>query len=1248
MKLSLYLFRVAAISLACLSTCWAESPRHRPGHPRQAAAFEAMRLRDENGVIAPNGLVNAMQQAKKMPYNASAWPGAAQPATGGIHPLVAGLSTTNWEWLGPDNIGGRIRSILIHPAATNIMWIGSVGGGVWKTTNSAASWFACDDWMANLAIGCLALDPTDPNVLYAGTGEGFGNADAIRGAGVFKSIDGGSNWTQLTNTSYALQNDINRLAICPTNHLILLAATGNGIWRSDNGGTNWTQTCNSNAVKQVAFHPTDGSRAIATPDGIGLYSTNAGLIWTAATGLGTTGRIEFAYAPSSPNLVYASQDTNGGSIFLSTNAGVTYTLKNTGQTNLDVQGWFDNCIWVDPTKPNHLIVGGVDLYRSTNGGVTLTRMSDWTNGPGNVSPATSAHADHHAIVSAPGFDGVTNTTVFSGNDGGLACATNVYTVTTTNGWIFLNGNLGITQLFGAAANPTTFTTVGGNQDNGSTSRTTTSGNSWITWGGGDGGFCAADPTDPKYFYGEYINLQIYRSTDGAASQSYIWATNTLPDAGVPAGYDDEDPDAPVSANFIAPFILDPNNPNTMLAGGSNLWRSVKVKTAEPTNVAWANIKSGVASGEFISAIAVAKDNSDIIWVGHNEGEVYSTTNGTAANPVWTRQDTNTPNLPKRNCTRLAIDPNNSRLVYATFGGFSTNNVYRTTDGGWTWTNIAGGLPEAPVYSLVIAPFNSNYLYVGTDVGIFGSANAGASWSPANEGPANVQVLELFWARNYLYAATHGLGAYRIALGPPTVVVSPAVGTGYRGSKFTFTTSAIGTPTLKYQWQYNGHNIAGATGATFTIPNAQPTHGGLYRVLVSNGEGTATSSVSPLTIISSPPYRTQTLAAGPVAYWPLNETSGLTAYDSAGTNDGILDVTVVLGANATAPAFPGLGTGHTAFQFNGNPASVTVPALNLNTNTVTITAWVKYDGGTNTSGIFTWLGNGDARCQISFNDGGTNLACAWNGDSRASDFTVPTNVWTFVALVVSPTNAVIYLATNSTLAAWSSPMTNTAAAFDGGAFIGLNPNGFCFFNGAIDEVAVYNQSLTATQISNLLSAATTALPVVPVVTLTAPADGSSFSASSNILLSASVTTNGHALGNVQFYDGTALLSQSATPPYQFTWSGATAGIHTLLAQVTYDGGSTISSLPANITVTNAGTVNTTPTNIVATVSGTNLTLSWPADHTGWRLLTQTNNLAQGISRNTNDWGTVANSASTNLVTIPIDPAKPTEFYRLIYP
>jgi hypothetical protein len=170
-----------------------------------------------------------------------------------------------------------------------------------------------------------------------------------------------------------------------------------------------------------------------------------------------------------------------------------------------------------------------------------------------------------------------------------------------------------------------------------------------------------------------------------------------------------------------------------------------------------------------------------------------------------------------------------------------------------------------------------------------------------------------------------------------------------------------------------------------------------------------------------------------------------------------------------------------------------------------------------------------------------------------------------------------------------------------------------------------------------------------VTLTAPVDGSTLSGSPNILLTASVTTNSHAIGAVKFYDSAALLGQATTPPYQFTWTGATSGIHTLLAQVKYDGSSTISSSPANITVTNAASsINLTPTNIVASVSGTNLNLSWPFDHIGWRLIAQTNNLANGISRNTNDWATVSGSASTNLVAIPIIRTNKTEFYRLIYP
>lgn len=1240
---------VTVISLACLSTSLAQTPIPTPTDHRAEAAFRRLQLQDENGNIPADGITKAMQQKQAMAVDARVLIGGEVPKRTGPQPKVADLARTNWIELGPGNIGGRLRAVLTHPTDPKTLYAGAVRGGIWKTTNGAASWFPLNDFMGNLAVSCMVMDPTTPNIIYAGTGEGYNSGDPFRGGGIFKTTDAGATWRQLSATTNASFYEVFRLSICPTNHLILLTATADGIWRTSDGGTNWSQTYPDAPMVNVAFHPTDGSKCIASGSPIftpsrALYSTNAGVTWTQATGIGMApdGRIEVAYAPSSPNIVYASEDTNGGAIFISTNGGASYSLRNSGKyltgTNyLGTQGWYANCIWVDPTNLNNLVVGGLDIYRSTDGGSNLTQISQWFSAP------TSAHADQQTIASAANFNGTSQTTVYFGNDGGIYSATNIFTVSLTSGWSFLVHNMGVTDFYSSAGNPTSGTIIGGAQDNGSVRYTPSGGSQgWTTWGGGDGGTCAADQTDPNYFYGEYINLQIYRSSDGAVNQTYIF--NNLGDSGGVA--DPGDPDAILSssANFIAPFILDPNNQNTMLAGGSNLWRSVNVKAASPTNVVWTSIKAGIASGEFISAIAVAQGNSDIIWVGYNDGSIYSTANGTAANPTWTQKNLGTPNLPGRFCNSLTIDSTNANIVYATFGGFSADNVYRTTDGGTTWSNLAGNLPAVPIRTLAIAPFNHNYLYIGTQIGIFGSADYGATWSPNNEGPADVTTAQLTWMRNNLIAATGGRGIWQIPLGPPTAIVTPSPAVAYVGSNITFSASAIGTPTLTYQWQYDGNNISGATSTTFTLNNAQPTNAGLYRVIVSNAEGTVTSSASPLTIILSPPYRTQTLAAGPVAFWRLNETSGPTAIDSVGGFNGTNLGSLILGASGpTAPAFPGFETGNTAYQFNGSDTSVSVPALNLNTNTVTMTAWININALEYYPGIFTWEGSGGSRAQLLLGDHNNQLAFYWNGNLQVSSLVVPSNQWTLVALAVSSTNTILYMATNSTLASWTNTSPNANAAFNSASLLGNSPYGR--YSGGMDEVAIFNQTLTGSQIGNLVSAS---LATLPAVILTAPADGSTLSASPNILLTASVTTNGHAIGAVKFYDSATLLGQSTVPPYQFTWTGATTGIHTLLAQVTYDGSSTISSSPANITVTNAVTVNTTPTNIVASVSGTNLTLSWPFDHIGWRLLSQTNNLANGISRNTNDWATITGSASTNLITIPIIRTNKAGFFRLIYP
>lgn len=722
------------------------SVEHTPTNPDAALKQRLLQLQDEHGNIPDDAYQKAAAQIEILRSNSLGAAGAGLNGAG------------SWTWLGPGNIGGRSRSLVIHPTNTNTMWLGSVSGGIWKTTNGGTSWQVQDDFMANMAVSTLVMDPNDADTIYAGTGEGQGLGGDRRGAGVFKTTNGGTTWTQLGSTTGAEWQQVNRLAIHPANSQILLAATDAGLYKTSNAGTSWTQVVNG-GVSDVNFNPGNGALAIASDAaGWAAYSTNTGDNWTNATfnAPGTAGgRIEIAYAPSNPNIVYASMNQNQGEIWRSADGGQTYSRFNTGNNFLGTQGGYDNIVWVNPNDAAFVIVGGIDLWRSTDSGATLTKISRWQE-PSTVS----AHADHHYILEHPNFDNNTNKTVFFTNDGGIYRVDDVSTVAETTGWQELNNNLGITQFYGAAGNAAANRITGGTQDNGDL-RYTGNAETWNEWGGGDGGFAAIDPADANYVYGEYVFLEIRRSTNGGEPGSE--ASIDKPTTGNPIT-ESRDQN---NALFIAPFIMDPNNSSSLLGGALSLWKSTNVKAADLNDINWAVIKTPTGN-EKISAIAVAPGDSNTIWVGHaNEtadaGHVFKTTNG---GTNWTRVDNQTPNLPDRYVTRITIDPKNSNIVYVTFGGFSADNVWRTTDGGTTWTDATGaggtGLPDIPVRSLVVHPITSTWIYAGTEMGVYASENSGANWTatPQHDGPTNAPVDELSWMGNDLLAATHGRGIFK--------------------------------------------------------------------------------------------------------------------------------------------------------------------------------------------------------------------------------------------------------------------------------------------------------------------------------------------------------------------------------------------------------------------------------------------------------------------------------------------------------
>jgi photosystem II stability/assembly factor-like uncharacterized protein len=783
-------------------------------HPDEAIRFRLLSLKDENGRIPHGAEVKAFEATQAM--RASALRRRQMSQSQSVVAEGAGVTPTSWTWLGPGNVGGRVRAAIINPGNPSEMLLGSVGGGLWRTTNGGASWTAVNDFMANLAVTSLAYTPGDWNVQYASTGEGFLNQDGIRGAGVFKSTNGGLTWSQLLSTNTADFYETNRVAVAGNT---VLAATGTGtnrgIYRSTDAGNSFTLVRAGYGV-DVKFDPGDPSRAVAALGGTAAYTIDGGATWTSATGLPTAHRVELAYARSAPSIVYASSDFANGLVYRSNDGGRTFVRQTSGTPGyLGPQGSYANALWVDPTDANRVIVGGMDLWRSADGGITLTKMSQWFNAP------ASAHADHHLILAHPGFNGGTNRIAYNFNDGGAYRIEDTNLAQDTSGFTELNNGLGITQYYGGAANYAG-TVVGGTQDNGTLCLRFGDGSEqWKEEYSGDGGQTAIDPGDSRYIYGEYVYANVHRLTTGCGAGT---ASTILPQQ--------------TGANFIAPLTLDPNDPATLLVGAGQLLRCADIKATTP---AFVPIKLG--TGSAISAVHVAPGNSNHILVGHNNGDIYKTMDGAAASPTWTKID---GSLPNRYVTDLAVDPLDANVYYAAFGGYTSSNLYKSTDGGATWTSIHGGLPAMPVRTIAIHPLNPSWMYAGTELGVFTSEDAGATWNASTDGPANVSVEDLvFVGYNTLYAFTHGRGAYRATVTgatTPAEILSPPPGSFLPGASTTFTWSK-GRGVSGY-WLYVGTSVgagdlysASQGSATSTTVSGLPSDGRTLYVRLWSAIGT---------------------------------------------------------------------------------------------------------------------------------------------------------------------------------------------------------------------------------------------------------------------------------------------------------------------------------------------------------------------------------------------------------------------------
>ncbi|MFF4874926.1 WD40/YVTN/BNR-like repeat-containing protein [Micromonospora sp. NPDC000668] len=678
--------------------------------------------------------------------------------------LYRHLAQREWNFFGPSNIGGRVVDIAVDPQVPDQIFIAAASGGVWKSDDAGATFETAWPDDGTQSMGAVAM--TSDGVLFAGTGEAQpgGGSITFGGDGIYRSKDRGRTWRHVgLKDSHA----IGRFAIDPSNEdRIFAAASGNlfvpggqrGVYLSENGGNSWTQVLAppnaTTGATEVVIDPSNPRRMYAamwdhlrephqrTYGGLGSSlwrSDDAGRTWSRMTnGLPTDadqGRWGIAVAPDNPQRLYAYVGTALGpfrAFYRSDDGGDSWTQTpvTAGQASQSTFSWWFGKLFVDPGNSDHVFLTGVNLMRSTNGAQSFSSVS-------------GVHADQHAMRWDPKVPG----RVYLGNDGGLYRSE----ANGASGWVKATYEP-YTQFYTVdVAQTDPVLKVGGAQDNGCNRGYNGVGGPWNAIGCGDGLQVVIHPESPNIVFGCSQYGSCYRSENsGGTPRQNIGTGQTTSQR----------------RNWLTPLQFDPSDPNVMYYAGNILNRSTdNGRTWTPISPdltgGGPNDPNGYPWGT-ITTVAAAPTDGNKLYVGTDDGRLWWTDD---LGQNWQQVDPG--QLPGTWVTRLAVNPADKNIAYATFSAFRSgsdrSHVMMTRDGGRTWSNIGRGLPDAPVNSVV--PTADGLLLVGTDVGVFMSAWNGGEWAAlgTNLPQAAVMYLRYHESSRQLTAATFGRGVYDLTV-----------------------------------------------------------------------------------------------------------------------------------------------------------------------------------------------------------------------------------------------------------------------------------------------------------------------------------------------------------------------------------------------------------------------------------------------------------------------------------------------------